>query len=148
MMRAARQIRRKTILTSGMARGDRRPDRAPGAFHHFRRPRKANLSLLAGIERTSHHPLDVIGRMNARQLGISCDRRFVQHDTRQFGLNTLAQKVIFLHRKPMAGRQRQHEPIAIKGFHSKQNSTFPDSRSVHGQRLRLPPQAGATYLGM
>ena len=148
MMRAARQIYRETTLTGGMARGDRRPDRAPGALHHFQRPRKPNLALLTRIQCSCQNTLDVIGLMNARQFKISRDRRLIQHDIGQFSLHPLPEQTIFLHRKSMASRQRQNESIAIKGFHSKLNSIFPELTSVYEQRLCLSPQAGATHLEM
>jgi hypothetical protein len=70
------------------------------------RPRKADFALLAGIERTRRDPFDVAGAVNAGEVRVACDRRFVQDDVAQLRFHTLPQQTVLLHREPVAGGKR------------------------------------------
>src|SRR6185437_8164057 len=126
VMRAASQIYGDTIAQRGTASGQRGSARAPRAFDHFRRPRKADPLLLDRGQLPGGDPFKILEVMGPQQLFVGSRGRQLQSvATTQSGvLNAPSQERVLLHRKPMPGWQRENVVVGVEDLHGGAASPF------------------------
>ena len=114
---ATGQIRGRAVLQRRPAGGQRRAHRSARALHHRGRPRETDLPLLERREPAQAQPLDPVGGVAERQHAIGGGLGLEQLDLGQVTLDPLAQQPVLGHREAVPIGQRQHEPVAVEGFH-------------------------------
>ena len=120
-MRAAGEIRRHAIFQRRARRRDRAADRSPRAFDHRFGPRKADAPLDFARQRAGGDAIEIGLGVDEREVGPLGGGRLDQAIGRDdaFGDHPLAEQPVFRHRKPMFGRQREDEMIAVERPHRK-----------------------------